>query len=343
MVKDFRSYTFNELEDYMVSIGEKKFRAKQVFKWIHRGVESIDEMTDLGINLREKLKKDGYTANMEVETKQESREDGTVKYLMHLMDGNMIECVLMRYSYGNSICISTQAGCSMGCSFCASTIGGKNRDLTAGEMIGQILKVQNDSGSTISNIVLMGTGEPLDNIKNVLKFLNIVNHPEGINIGMRHITISTCGIVPGMKELADLNLQITLAISLHAPNDEIRKKLMPVANKYSYSELLDACKYYINKTNRRITFEYALIDGVNDGDAHARELAERIRGMLCHVNLIPVNSVRERNFNKSQKPRIETFKNILISNGIETTIRRELGSDIDAACGQLRRSYMEEN
>jgi 23S rRNA (adenine2503-C2)-methyltransferase len=300
-------------------------------------------MTDLGISLREKLKKDGYTANMEIEAKQESKEDGTVKYLMRLLDGNMIECVLMRYSYGNSICISTQAGCSMGCSFCASTIGGKNRDLTAGELIGQILKVQNDSKDVISNVVLMGTGEPLDNLENVLKFLNIINHPEGINIGMRHITISTCGLVPAVKELADMNLQITLAISLHAPNGEIRKKLMPVANRYSYDELLDACKYYINRTNRRITFEYALIDGVNDRDEHARELSARIRGMLCHVNLIPVNKIRERSFNKSQKSRIEAFKDILISNGIETTIRRELGSDIDAACGQLRRSYMEEN
>lgn len=340
---DYRDLTYDELEDYLIKIGEKKFRAKQIFKWLHRGVESFDEMTDLSISLREKLKENGYLGNMEVETKQESINDGTVKYLMHLKDGNMIECVLMRYSYGNSICISTQAGCSMGCSFCASTIGGKNRDLTGGEMIGQILKVQRDKDVQISNIVLMGTGEPLDNLKNVLKFFNIVNHPEGINIGMRHITLSTCGLVPEILKLADMNLQITLAISLHAPNNEIRKRLMPIANKYSYDELMNACNYYIEKTNRRITFEYALIDGVNDSKEHAKELSIKLNGMLCHVNLIPINKVKERTYEKSHKTRIDEFKQILILNDIETTVRRELGSDIDAACGQLRRSYTTES
>lgn len=340
---DFRNLTYDELEDYLVHIGEKKFRAKQIYKWIHRGIEEFDEMTDLPISLRETLKNNGYVNNMEIETKRESISDGTIKYLMHLKDGNLIECVLMRYSYGNSICISTQAGCSMGCSFCASTIGGKNRDLTAGEMIGQILKVQRDSGVVISNIVLMGTGEPLDNLKNVLKFFKIVNHPGGINIGMRHITLSTCGLVPEIINLADMNLQITLAISLHAPNNEIRSKLMPIAKRYSYEELINACKYYIEKTNRRITFEYALIDEVNDRKEHARELASKLKGMLCHVNLIPVNKVKERTYEKSHKSNIEDFRKILISNGIETTVRRELGSDIEAACGQLRRSYMTEN
>lgn len=340
---DYRDLTYDELQDYLIKIGEKKFRTKQIFKWIHRGVEEFHEMTDLSISLREKLEKSGYIGNMEIQTKQESAFDGTVKYLMHLVDGNMIECVLMRYSYGNSICISTQAGCSMGCSFCASTIGGKNRDLTSGEMIGQILKVQRDTGAQISNIVLMGTGEPLDNLKNVLRFFKIINHPEGTNIGMRHITLSTCGLVPEIINLADMNLQITLAISLHAPNDEIRKKLMPIANRYSYMELINACKYYIEKTNRRITFEYALIDGVNDEKEHAKELSIKLKGLLCHVNLIPINKVKERTYEKSQKSKIEDFKEVLQSNGIETTVRRELGSDIDAACGQLRRSYTTAN
>ncbi|MDF2672854.1 MAG: rlmN [Clostridiales bacterium] len=340
---DYRDLTYDELQDYLVKIGEKKFRTKQIFKWIHRGVEEFHEMTDLSIALREKLKDNGYICNMEVETKQESANDGTVKYLMHLKDGNLIECVLMRYSYGNSICISTQAGCSMGCSFCASTIGGKNKDLTGGEMIGQILKVQRDAGVKVSNIVLMGSGEPLDNLENVLRFFKIINYPEGINIGMRHITLSTCGLVPEILNLADMNLQITLAISLHAPNDEIRKGLMPIANKYSYEELINACNYYIEKTNKRITFEYALIDEINDRLEHAKELSMRLKGLLCHVNLIPINKVKERKYEKSQKTRIEEFKQVLLLNGIETTVRRELGSDIDAACGQLRRSYRTES
>jgi 23S rRNA (adenine2503-C2)-methyltransferase len=338
---EFRSLSLEEIENYIVQKGEKKFRAKQLFKWIHRGIESFDEMTDISLNLREKLKNDGYIGNMKIEGKQTSKVDGTVKYVMSLLDGNIIECVLMKYSYGNSICISTQAGCSMGCSFCASTIGGKNRDLTAGEMLGQILIVEKDSKCKISNIVLMGTGEPLDNFENVIKFLRLVNHPEGINIGMRHITLSTCGLVPEIKRLADLNMQITLAISLHAPNDEIRRSIMPIARKYSIDDLLDVCRYYINKTNRRITFEYSLIDGVNDSDDNAKELSQRLKGLLCHVNLIPINKVRERKFEKSTSDRVEAFKKILVNNGIETTVRRELGSDIDAACGQLRRKYIE--
>jgi 23S rRNA (adenine2503-C2)-methyltransferase len=340
-MEDLRNLTLEELEYFITEVGEKKFRAKQVFKWIHRGIEDFDEMTDLSSILRDKLKNVGYICNMEIEGKYESKLDGTIKYIMNLKDGNIIECVLMSYSHGNSICISTQAGCSMGCSFCASTIGGKNRDLTPGEMLGQVLKVQSDSGKKISNIVLMGSGEPLDNFENVIKFLDLVNSNEGINIGMRHITISTCGLVPEIKRLADLNLQITLAISLHAPNDEVRIKIMPVARQYNIKELIDACKYYIIKTNRRITFEYSLIDGINDSDDNAQELSRLLKGMLCHVNLIPVNKVRERNFEKSTKTRIESFKDILNSNGIETTVRRELGGDIDAACGQLRRNYIE--
>lgn len=337
---EFRDMQINEIEDVVVNNGEKMFRGKQIFKWIHKGVESFDEMTNLPKNLREKLSSLGFIKNMEIAAKQESRIDGTVKYLMELKDGNLIECVLMKYSFGNSICISTQAGCSMGCSFCASTIGGKNRDLTAGEMLGQILKVQRDSGLKVSNVVLMGTGEPLDNFENVVKFLRIVNHSEGLNIGMRHITISTCGLVPEIKRLADLNLQITLAVSLHAPNDNIRKQIMPVARRYDIDELLDACRYYINKTNRRITFEYSLIHEVNDREEHARELSARIKDMLCHVNLIPLNKVKERKYNKSDREAVERFRDILVSSGIQTTIRRELGSDIDASCGQLRRGYI---
>lgn len=338
---DFRDYQLEELEDYIEKNREQKFRAKQVFKWIHKGIKSIDDMTNVPLVLRQKLKKDGYICNMEIEARYESKIDNTVKYIMRLKDANIIECVLMNYSYGNSICISTQAGCSMGCSFCASAIGGKNRNLTAGEMLGQVLEVQRDSNIRISNVVLMGTGEPLDNFQNVVKFLKLVNHPEGINISMRHITLSTCGLVPEIRKLADLELQITLAVSLHAPNDEIRKKIMPVARRYSIEELLDACRYYIEKTNKRITFEYALIYGINDSDDNAYELANRLKGMLCHVNLIPVNMVEELRLNKPDRDRINSFKSILSSKGIEVTIRRELGSDINAACGQLRRRHME--
>jgi 23S rRNA (adenine2503-C2)-methyltransferase len=340
---DLRDMSPEELETLMIENGEKKFRAKQIFKWVQSGVEDIDEMTDLSINLREKLKSIAYICNMEVEEKYTSEIDGTKKYLMHLLDGNLIECVVMKYEYGNSICISTQAGCSMGCSFCASTIGGKNRDLTCGEILGQILKVQREADIKVSNIVLMGTGEPFDNYNNVIKFLKIVNHSEGLNIGMRHITISTCGLVPEIRKLADLNLQLTLAISLHAPNDEIRNITMPISKKYSIEELLDSCKYYSKVTGRRITFEYALIDELNDSEVHAAELSNRIKGMLCHVNLIPVNKITGRNFEKSNKLRVNAFKKILMDSGIETTIRRELGSDINAACGQLRRTHIETN
>lgn len=337
---DFRDLDKEDLEALMNETGEKKFRANQVFKWIHSGIENFEDMTDLPGILREKLKNIGYACNMEVEEKYCSEVDETVKYLMQLKDGNIIECVLMQYEYGNSICISTQAGCSMGCNFCASTIGGKTRDLSAGEMIGQILKTQNDSGRKISNIVLMGTGEPLDNFDNVIKFLRLVNHEEGLNIGMRHITLSTCGIVPQIKRLADLNYQLTLAISLHAPNDEIRNKTMPISRKYKYEELMEAAKYYTDKTGRRITFEYALINEFNDREEHAKELSQRLKGMLCHVNLIPVNKVEGRIYEKSDKNKIEAFKKILTGNGIETTVRRELGSDINAACGQLRRKHI---
>lgn len=340
---DLRNLNIEELEELMVTISEKKFRAKQVFKWVHSGIENIDDMTDLSINLREKLKTNLNICNMEVEEKYISKSDGTIKYLMHLQDGNLIECVVMKYDYGNSICISTQAGCLMGCTFCASSIGGKNRDLTSGEMIGQILKAQRDGNIKISNVVLMGTGEPFDNYDNVIKFLSLVNHKDGLNIGMRHITISTCGLVPEIKKLALLNLQLTLAISLHAPNDELRRLTMPIAKKYAIEELMEACKYYILKTGRRITFEYALIHGLNDKEIHAIELSRRLSGMLCHVNLIPINKISGRDYEKSNKSQIEIFKKVLMDKGIETTVRRELGNDIDAACGQLRRKYIETN
>ncbi|SKA92388.1 23S rRNA m(2)A-2503 methyltransferase [Caloramator quimbayensis] len=340
---DFRDLTKKELEEYIIKINEQKFRAKQLFEWIHKGVNTFDEILNINKSLKEKLKNDGYICNMEIEAKFESKYDNTIKYVMRLKDGNYIECVLMSYSFGNTICISTQAGCSMGCSFCASAIGGKIRNLTAGAMLGQVLTVQNDSKHKISNVVLMGTGEPLDNYDNVIKFLNIINDSSGINIGMRHITISTCGLVPQIKSLADLNFQLTLAISLHAPNDEIRKKIMPIANKYNMEELLDACRYYIKVTNRRITFEYALISGVNDSDENAFELSEKLKGILCHVNLIPLNRVEGKRFIKPDKNRINTFKDILLSKGIETTVRREMGNDIDAACGQLRRRFIEKS
>lgn len=337
---DYRGYLPEELEKHIKELGQPAFRARQMFSWIHRGIEDFDEMTDMPISFRKVLEENGYLCNMDIERKNVSQNDGTIKYLMKLKDNNVIECVLMKYSFGNTICISTQAGCNMGCTFCASTIGGKVRDLTPGEMLGQVLKVQTDSEQRINNIVLMGTGEPLDNYDNVIKFLKLVNHPKGINIGMRHITISTCGIVPKMKELADLDYQITLAVSLHAPNDEIRRKFMPIAKRYAIEELLEGCRYYTNTTNRRITFEYALIKGENDSDENAIELSQKLKGMLCHVNLIPVNTVRERQYEKSVHERICRFKQLLEERGIDTTIRRELGSDISAACGQLRRSYM---
>lgn len=337
---DFRDLSVEEMENYLVSVNEKKFRAKQIFKWIHKGVNSFDEMTDISTGLQDKLKKDGYIDNMKIASKYKSSIDGTVKYLMQLLDGNLIECVVMSYSYGNSICISTQAGCSMGCAFCASTIGGRIRNLTSGEMLGEVLEAEKDSGYSISNIVLMGTGEPFDNFDNVIRFLKIVNHPSGINIGMRHITISTCGIVPRLYEFADLDLQVTLAISLHAPNNEIREKIMPVAKVYNYDELLEACRYYINKTNKRITFEYALIDKINDSPECADELVHKIKNMLCHVNLIPVNNIENSRFKKPDRESVLKFQSILTKHGIDTTIRRELGSDINAACGQLRRKFM---
>lgn len=330
-----------ELKQWMSAEGESAFRAKQVLDWIYKCTWEFEHMNNLPKALIEKLKDKFHFSIPEVVDKFKSDIDGTEKLLLAYKDGNLIECVVMRYKHGNSICVSTQVGCRMGCKFCASTVGGMVRNLSSGEIIAQVLLAQKLTGERISNIVLMGSGEPLDNYDNVIKFIRLVNASYGLNIGQRHITLSTCGLVSEIKNLADENLQITLAISLHAPNDELRRTMMPIANRYSIEEVLEACHYYINKTNRRITFEYALVSGVNDSEEHAKELCKLLQGMLCHVNLIPVNEVRENNFKKSSIERIKRFGSILNSCRIETTVRREMGADINAACGQLRRSYLE--
>lgn len=331
-----------ELKKWMKDNGEKEFRAKQVFEWIYRGCFDFGEMKNLPVSFKNKLEISFRTGIPEIVEKYQSQHDGTCKFLLKYSDGNIIETVVMHYKHGNSICVSTQIGCRMGCTFCASTLNGMVRNLTAGEILGQIVAAQNNIGGRISNVVLMGSGEPLDNFENVTKFLDIVNSEYSLNIGQRHITLSTCGLVPEMKALADLNYQITLAVSLHAPNDAIRKEMMPVANKYSMAEILDACRYYINKTNRRITFEYSLVKGKNDSRSNAEELSEVLKGMLCHVNLIPVNAVVENGYSKPTQEEIAAFCSVLTRKGIETTVRREMGSDINAACGQLRRSYLNE-
>lgn len=337
---DLKDFEYAELEKFIVGLGEKKFRAAQIFKWLHEGVTSYDEMTDISKSLREKLKEISYVSTLEIECKLVSKIDGTVKYLFRLPDGNCIESVVMRYHHGLTICISSQIGCRMGCRFCASTIGGLYRSLTAGEILNQVLFAQKDLGERISNIVLMGIGEPLDNYDNVVKFLHNVNHEKGINIGLRHITLSTCGVVPGIYKLADEDMPITLTISLHAPNDEIRDSIMPINHKYKTDELLKACKYYKEKTNRRISFEYSLISGVNDSFDNAQELADKIKDLQAHVNLIPVNKVEERDFKKGTKAEINSFLKHLTDCGVNATIRRELGSDISASCGQLRKKTM---
>ena len=341
---DIKSMHINELEDLLQELGEPKFRAKQIFNWLHaKQVDSFGEMTNLSKGLREKLAETASINGVEMVRKLVSQMDGTRKYLFALSDGAIIESVLMKYEHGNTVCISTQVGCRMGCKFCASTLDGVERGLTAGEMLSQIYAIQKDCGERVHGTVLMGSGEPLDNYDNVVKFLRLINDPRGQNMGQRHITLSTCGLVDKMYDLAEENLQITLAVSLHAPNDGIRTQTMPIAKVYSMEKLLQACRDYAEKTKRRITFEYALIHGVNDGDEHAWELVKKLRDMLCHVNLIPVNDVKERNYVKSTAERVKRFASILNENGVETTVRRRLGSDIDAACGQLRRSHIKEN
>ena len=337
---DLKSMTQEEITRFLRDLGEPAFRGKQVFTWLHKGVRSFDEMSNLSKALREKLKAQCTITVPTVARKQVSRVDGTIKYLWRLSDGNCIETVLMQYRHGNTVCISSQVGCRMGCAFCASTVAGKVRDLTAGEMLDQVLFTQLDAGREISNIVLMGIGEPLDNRENVLRFLELVNHPDGLHIGMRHISLSTCGVVPGIDWLADLGLQITLSVSLHAPDSETRSKIMPVNRAYDVEELFAACHRYFKKTGRRISFEYAMIDGVNDHDWQADLIAKKLKGMPDHVNMIPLNDVVESPFKPSR--RIGAFQKRLESHGITATVRRSLGGDIDASCGQLRRKAMEE-
>lgn len=337
---DIKSMTQQELSQFLKELGEPAFRAKQVFTWLHRGAASFDEMTNLSKSLREKLKGRCFITVPVVARKQESRLDGTIKYLWELSDGNCIETVLMQYHHGNTVCISSQVGCRMGCAFCASTIAGKVRDLRPSEMLDQVMFTQLDSGRTVSNIVLMGIGEPLDNMANVLRFLELVNHPDGMNIGMRHISLSTCGVVPGIDALAEQQLQLTLSVSLHAPDSETRSRIMPVNRAYDVELLFDACHRYFEKTGRRISFEYAMIDGVNDNDWQADLIAKKLRGMPGHVNLIPLNDVVESPYKPSR--RVAAFQKRLESHGITATVRRSLGGDIDASCGQLRRKTMEE-
>lgn len=334
---NLRDYTYSELEKIITEeLKEPKFRTKQIFEWSYREIDSFDDMSNIPKGLRDKLKEKYNIFSPIILEKYISSIDETRRYLLQLEDGNTIESVLMKYHHGYTICISSQVGCAMGCAFCASTRGGKVRSLTAGEIIGQVMTVQRDLGERISNIVMMGIGEPLDNYDNVMKFLSNVNHPLGLNIGHRHISLSTCGLVPRIKQLADENLQITLSISLHATDNEKRSEIMPVNRRYPIEELLEACRYYIEKTNRRISFEYTLIGGVNDTPQEARKLLKLVKGMLCHVNLIPVNAVKETGFKQGSKKSIEEFRKILEDGGISATVRREMGADISAACGQLR-------
>ena len=329
-----------ELKQWMKSNSEPEFRAKQVYDWIYKNIWEFEDMNNIPHSIRKKLQTYFYIGIPKLIEEYTSKHNDTTKYLFELGDGNLIECVVMKYKHGNSICISTQVGCRMGCKFCASTIGGMIRNITPGEMLAQILKSQHLINERISNVVLMGSGEPFDNFDNVMKFLEIVNSVDGLNIGQRHITISTCGIVPKIKEFADFNMQTTLAISLHAPSDEIRVKSMPIANKYSIAEIIDVSKYYIDKTNRRITFEYALVKGLNDSKLDAEKLSVLLKDMLCHVNLIPVNEIKENQLKRSSNDDVAEFKRVLENNDIQTTIRREMGLDINAACGQLRRSHI---
>ena len=338
---DIKSMNIEELKALMTELGDKPFRAKQIYSWLHeRLVTSYDEMTNIPKSLKEKLKDYPITA-LEMVDVQISKIDGTRKYLFRLSDGNVIESVLMRYKHGNSVCISSQVGCRMGCRFCASTIGGLTRGLQASEMLDQIYRIQVLSGERVSNVAVMGTGEPLDNYENLLRFIHILTEEGGLHISQRNLTVSTCGLVPKMYELAKEKFQMTLALSLHAPNDEKRQELMPIARKYTMDEVLDACRNYFEETGRRITFEYSLVAGVNDSDQDARELSGKIGDINCHVNLIPVNPIKERSFQRSTRQAVENFKIKLEKCGINVTIRREMGSDIDGACGQLRKSYME--
>ena len=336
---NLKSQTIAEMGTLFKEMGEPAFRAKQVYKWLHSGVRTYDEMTNLPQSLRKRLAEKFPINAPEVVRKQESARDGTIKYLWKLADGNCVETVLMRYHYGNTVCISTEVGCPMGCAFCASTLGGLVRRLEPYEMLDQVLFTQIDSGMPVSHIVLMGIGEPLDNFDNVLRFLELVNSEDGMNISMRHISLSTCGLVPKIDALAEKKLQISLAISLHGPNDEVRDRIMPVNKAYPIDELLAACRRYYEATSRRIHFEYAMIDGVNDSEEAARELLRRLKGLPAHVNMIPLNHVEESPLKPSSRKAVARFQKILEDGGVTATVRRTLGGDIDASCGQLRRKY----
>ncbi len=339
MKPEIKNLTLAELEQTMLDLGEPKFRGKQVYSWLHRAAPDFAAMTNLPLSLREKLADRFLLTCPTVVRKQESALDGTVKYLWRLYDGNCVETVLMRYHHGNTVCISSEVGCPMGCAFCASTIGGLVRRLSAGEILDEVLFTQADSGQEISNIVLMGIGEPLDNYDNVTRFLELVNSPEGANIGMRHISLSTCGVVPKIRALAESELQLTLSVSLHAPDDETRNRIMPVNRTWNVEALLSACRDYFKATGRRISFEYAMIRGVNDSPEAAGLLIRRLHGMAAHVNLIPLNHVDESPFEPSERQTVLRFQKQLEDSGIACTVRRTLGSDIDASCGQLRRKY----
>lgn len=339
MLKDLRSLNYNEMSDEIINLGFPKFRVNQIYSWIHeKCIESFDDMTNLSKDMRSQLAEHFYISKLEVNTKLVSQIDDTVKFLFVLSDGEYVESVVMKYKYGYSICISTQVGCKMGCKFCASAIGGFVRQLSVGEMLSEIYTAQNDLKIKINHLVLMGTGEPLDNYDNVIKMLELISDEKGQNMSMRHISLSTCGLVPKIYDLAKLKYGITLSVSLHAPNNQIRSSSMPINNSYDIEELLKACRYYSEYTSRRISFEYAMIKDVNDSDECAIELANRLKGMLCHVNLIPVNNVRETSYVKSSVERQKKFIEILASRGITATVRRTLGNDINASCGQLRAS-----
>lgn len=342
-MKNLMDMSLEELEQMLTEMGQQKFRAKQIYKWVNSGIKSIDDMTNLSKQLRQDLSQVVNISRIRLVNKLQSQIDSTAKYLFELEDGNIIESVLMEYKHGFTACISSQAGCRMGCTFCASTGANFSRNLTAGEMLDQVMSMQEDSGNRIGHIVLMGIGEPLDNYDNVVKFLRLVNHPDGLMIGLRNISLSTCGIVPRILQLAQENIPITLSVSLHSARDDKRSAMMPVNKAYSIDKLISACKIYTESTKRRITFEYAMIAGENDSELDARELSGLLKGMLCHVNLIPVNTVQGNGYKKSSRNQIEKFKNIMETRGIETTVRRELGSDINAACGQLRKNRLDSN
>lgn len=338
--KNLIGLNLEEVSRTILTYKEPKYRAEQIFQWIYKGIDRIDDMKNIPKDLRGKLKEDFYISRIHRVKEYKDPKDKTLKLLFALEDKNIIECVVMKYKYGNTICISTQVGCNMGCSFCASSVGGKARNLTAGEMIDQVITAQEIIDDRISNIVLMGSGEPLDNFNEVMKFIHLINHPKTLNIGQRHITLSTCGLVPEIIKLADEDLQINLSISLHASNNKKRMEIMPIAKKYDLQQLIKACAYYIKRTNRRITFEYALISNNNDGEMDAIELSNLLKGLLCHVNLIPINPIKESKYEKSKEKQIHKFKEKLEEFKIPTTIRKEMGSSINAACGQLRKGYL---